>query len=513
MENNDRRFQIFISSTFDDLQEERKQAVEVITDRGHIPIALENFSASNESDLEIIERVMGQCQIYILILGHRYGSIPPGNEISYTELEYQLAKKNELLILPFIMRADEVQRRRGTLDPKIPRDKAELDNFEKLQAFHDSIREYRQVWGRPSDNFKVKVTNAINDSLDKCKKPGFVRVAEEKVTNVVSVSENEFIYDIVEQLKNFKTLYDRCLAFPDKKQALANLFNERYLSTIKTRKLSLFFESGSTVTYVARTLADALREEVKIDENGSPNIHIATNNVLAYLTLWLKGKVPCTPFPWSPPLEKTYGAFYGGIQGMPEKKPDYNFPPLDEYAKVEIQKLRAAPFSLEWRQPMLLLGAASGLQITENHDLKMNDDLDPVSKNILREKLKKCFGPHVGSYRNKVFKRYMYATKLPILIFITGDKIDCEIDVGKCHFILDSEFTWEDFYKNHPVAFCVGCTQEKQTMYAELFRKLGFDIWYGPDASPVTALIARNNVFIETFEKQIHSSQGSVAMA
>jgi hypothetical protein len=303
------------------------------------------------------------------------------------------------------------------------------------------------------------------------------------------------------------------LEYPEKKEALARFFQKEYLSKIKALKLSLFFESGSTVTYVARELADALHNEVKIDEKGSPSIHIATNNVLAYLTLWLKARVPCTTFPWSPPLEKTYGAFYGGIQQMQEKDPDYNLPPLDDEAKEEIQKLLTAPFSLTWRQPMLLLGAASGLQISQEHILKINPKLDQATQEQLRQKLKQCFGPHVGSYRNKVFKRYMYATKLPIIIFITGDKIDCEIDVGKCHFILDSDFTWEKFYKEHPVAFCIGCSQEKIKKYSELFKSLNFEISEGPDASPVTALIARNHAFIEAFEKMKHSNQASSATA
>jgi hypothetical protein len=62
-------FKVFISSTFKDLSEQRKQAVEVIFEQGHIPIALERFSPANESDLNIIKKAISECQIYILILG------------------------------------------------------------------------------------------------------------------------------------------------------------------------------------------------------------------------------------------------------------------------------------------------------------------------------------------------------------------------------------------------------------------------------------------------------------
>src|SRR5208337_5112462 len=97
----DRRYQIFISSTFEDLKEERKAAVEAVFERGHIPIALENFSPSNESDLQVIKRAMRDCQVYVAILGHRYGMMVPEKDYSFTEFEYNLAQEYKLKTLTF----------------------------------------------------------------------------------------------------------------------------------------------------------------------------------------------------------------------------------------------------------------------------------------------------------------------------------------------------------------------------------------------------------------------------
>jgi hypothetical protein len=44
-----RRLQVFISSTFLDLKEERQAAVEAVLRAGHIPAGMELFSAGNES--------------------------------------------------------------------------------------------------------------------------------------------------------------------------------------------------------------------------------------------------------------------------------------------------------------------------------------------------------------------------------------------------------------------------------------------------------------------------------
>lgn len=498
----DRRYQIFISSTFEDLKDQRKEAIEVIFERGHIPIALERFSPANESDLEVIKGAIADCQIYLLILGHRYGELVPGRNISFTELEYELAEANGLLILPFILRQEEITELRSRLNPKVEKERAELANFERLERFHQRIGRFYKPWSR-DEQFKYLVATALADNLDKCRKPGFMREPEDPTAALLaSASENEFVVDIVGQLKRFRKLYDRCLQEPEKKRELARFFREQYLDRITRHKVSLFFESGSTVAYVARELADTLSKIVTLDDAGRPNMQISTNNILVYLQLWLKASVACTTFPWSPPREENYGATFGTLERIESIEADYDLRPLDEIAKEEIKRLKEMPYTLTaMRRPSLILGAASGLQISEGHRLNFSDALEEGVQEELRSQVKECFGPHVRSYHNKVFKKFIYETKVPVMIFLTADKIDREIEVGRCHFVLDSELRWEEFYKKHPVAFCVGCTQDEMITYAEKFEGLGFKIQRGHRASQFTAFIARNDEFITRFEQ------------
>jgi len=500
MASEDKRYQVFISSTFADLAEQRKQAVEVVFERGHIPIALERFAASNESDLEVITRAIQDCQVYLLILGHRYGEIVPDRDISYTELEYEIAEANGLLVLPFILKPKEVERLRKELDPQKTKDRIEIGNLPKLDAFQHRIGRFRQMWG-PEDQFKFLVANALNDNLRHVKKPGLIWE-----TNAVlaSASGNEFIIDIVEQLQSFKKLDQRVLKEADAKRGVSSFFRTHYLDRIVNHKVGLFLESGSTMAYVAKEISETLSHVVKIKE-GKANIQISTNNVLAYLELWLKAKIPCTTFPWSPPKEFTYGALYGGLDKIEAQPPTYDGSGLDDAARNEIERLDNALFSLKSLradgQPGLLLGTASGLQIGADHNLIFKKDIDEETKTSLAAQLSGCFGPHVGSYRNKIFKRYMYSTGMPLVIFVTENKIDCEIEVGKCHFILDHELTWEHFYNNHPVAFIVGCHQRSKKSLMEKFSKLGFKIKEGQNYDPITAFAARNQAFIAQFER------------
>jgi hypothetical protein len=86
-----RRFQVFVSSTFEDLREERQAAVEAILKAGHIPAGMELFTAGSESQLAVIRNWIQDSDIYLLILGARYGSIEPKSQLSYTEVEFDYA--------------------------------------------------------------------------------------------------------------------------------------------------------------------------------------------------------------------------------------------------------------------------------------------------------------------------------------------------------------------------------------------------------------------------------------
>lgn len=86
-----KRLQVFVSSTFSDLQRERQAAVEAILVAGHIPAGMELFTSGDESQMEVINQWIDESDVYLLILGGRYGSIEPKSGKSYTHLEYEYA--------------------------------------------------------------------------------------------------------------------------------------------------------------------------------------------------------------------------------------------------------------------------------------------------------------------------------------------------------------------------------------------------------------------------------------
>lgn len=88
----DKKLQVFISSTFTDMQEERQAAVEAILKCGHIPAGMELFSADNKKQFEVIKTWIKNSDVFLLILGGRYGSIEASSNKSYIQLEYEYAK-------------------------------------------------------------------------------------------------------------------------------------------------------------------------------------------------------------------------------------------------------------------------------------------------------------------------------------------------------------------------------------------------------------------------------------
>lgn len=86
-----KKLQVFISSTFTDLQEERQIAVESVLNAGHIPAGMELFKSSDSTQKEVIKKWIDESDVYMLILGGRYGSIDEETNKSYTHWEYDYA--------------------------------------------------------------------------------------------------------------------------------------------------------------------------------------------------------------------------------------------------------------------------------------------------------------------------------------------------------------------------------------------------------------------------------------
>lgn len=104
----DKRYQIFVSSTYEDLKDERRAIIQTLLQMDCIPAGMELFPAANDEQFQFITKIIDDCDYYILIIGGRYGSTT-SEGLSYTEKEFDYARSIGLRTLSFIHgRPDEI---------------------------------------------------------------------------------------------------------------------------------------------------------------------------------------------------------------------------------------------------------------------------------------------------------------------------------------------------------------------------------------------------------------------
>jgi hypothetical protein len=141
----DKRYQVFVSSTYLDLKEERHAVIMALLQLNAIPSGMELFPAADEDAWTLIKSVIDDCDYYLLVVGGKYGSVDPVEDISYTEKEYDYAIECGKPVMAFL---------HGDPD-SIPVGKAEKSEEaqQKLTAFRSKIQSRKHVkyWASPDD--------------------------------------------------------------------------------------------------------------------------------------------------------------------------------------------------------------------------------------------------------------------------------------------------------------------------------------------------------------------------
>jgi len=175
----DKRFQVFVCSIYEDLQEERKAVMQALLETDCIPAGMELFPASNEDQWSLIKDVIDDSDYYILIIGGRYGSTN-ADGVSYTEMEYHYALETEKPIISFLHKNPD----------EIVSGKSESKDVgkEKLKAFRDlTQKKMVKYWTNP-DDLNAAVTKGIIHLKKKFPAVGWV-----KADSVVSASKDDVV--------------------------------------------------------------------------------------------------------------------------------------------------------------------------------------------------------------------------------------------------------------------------------------------------------------------------------
>ena len=150
------KYQIFVSSTYEDLKDERNEIIKACLNMGHIPVGMEMFNAADEEQWAVITRTINQCDYYVVIVAHRYGSMVDGT--SFTEKEYDYAIEQGVPVLGFVIED-------GASWPNDRTDKDQA-SIEALRAFKSKVKQKMvRNWGDKSQvqaHFAMSLSTYIN---------------------------------------------------------------------------------------------------------------------------------------------------------------------------------------------------------------------------------------------------------------------------------------------------------------------------------------------------------------
>lgn len=125
----DKRYQVFVSSTYEDLREERQEVMQALLELDCIPSGMELFPAADEDQWTLIKKVIDDCDYYLVIVGGRYGSVGVDGK-SYTQMEYEYALSKGKPVIAFL-HADPTAIAAGKTE-KTETGKQKLEGFREL---------------------------------------------------------------------------------------------------------------------------------------------------------------------------------------------------------------------------------------------------------------------------------------------------------------------------------------------------------------------------------------------
>ena len=196
----DKRFQVFVSSTYTDLIEERQAVMQTLMEMDCIPAGMELFPAADEDQFEFIKRIIDDCDYYLIIIGGRYGSLA-ADGLSFTEKEYDYALSRGLRVIALVhSNSDQIIVGKSEKDKK---------SKIKLEKFRSRVCKGRMVkfW-----DDKSQISGILSPSLSKTIKLfpaiGWVRasqVASVEILEEVNYlrKENDRLNVIGQNLSNF----------------------------------------------------------------------------------------------------------------------------------------------------------------------------------------------------------------------------------------------------------------------------------------------------------------------
>lgn len=133
---------VYISSTYEDLKDERKEVAQAIRVIEHHAFGMEDYLASDQRPLDKCIEDVKSCDAYVGIIARRYGYVLESHEKSITHLEYQAATEANIPRFIFMLSEEaswpDKKKSSGEKLAKLKKFREQLQKEHTVYNFNDS---------------------------------------------------------------------------------------------------------------------------------------------------------------------------------------------------------------------------------------------------------------------------------------------------------------------------------------------------------------------------------------
>lgn len=187
----DKKYQVFVSSTFSDLQDARQEVMLALLSMGMIPTGMELFPTEQNNQWPMIQKVIAECDYYVVLVGGRYGSLSPMG-LSYTHREYIYADTKKKPVITFMH--DHPEMLPETERERTREGEVRFRDFSKLLQDKTTFR----YWSSPKDLGDV-VKKAMPQFVKQNPANGWVRAGQ--VTDLNTAREVQELRGRIQELE------------------------------------------------------------------------------------------------------------------------------------------------------------------------------------------------------------------------------------------------------------------------------------------------------------------------
>lgn len=253
----EKKYQIFVSSTYEDLKEERDAVLKTILTLNHIPIGMEMFNAGDDKQWDVIKRTIDSSDYYVLILGFRYGSTTDTG-ISYTEKEYDYAVSKNIPIITLIK------------DGNVPSTPSQRENepnkILKIKAFREKATKKIVKFWKDKNELTTHLATSLTSEISLRPGIGWVRT-DAHFSSIENTNKNwglEHIFRLRAE-KNIEA--DALLQSPGIKELDGIAFGLKTFRSAHTEDIEKCLINGTRIRLLAMNPASPFVKQREIEEN------------------------------------------------------------------------------------------------------------------------------------------------------------------------------------------------------------------------------------------------------